>query len=220
MTGSGGRAPVRGLRALAAAALTLFAFAALAVFGGLGALRGPISASAHEYQYGTDPVTARVTTIQATCREFQADAAPHLAKVRYIVRSNGTIGGLNPSAIRYWTQIHAPASSFTVEVAQTETHPTFSTLFDLSDPANIRLHDAGCSDSTLPQTKSIAGDQATVAVTGATPGATYVLSVRYHTQPFLGKIAPNPSVVHYDFRTKVDGVFVDGDPNGLDFVKN
>jgi hypothetical protein len=200
--------------------MTLLAFAALAAFGGLGGLRGPLSASAHEYQYGADPVAARVTTIQETCREFQADAAPHLAKVRYSVRSDGKIGGLNPSAIRYWTQVHAPASSFTVEVAQTETHPSFSMLFDLSDPANIRLHDAGCSDSTLPQAKSIAGDQATVAVTGATPGATYVLSVRYHTQPFLGKLAPNPSAVHYDFRTKVNSVVVDGDANGLDLVKN
>jgi hypothetical protein len=220
MTGTGGRAQRRGMRAIAAAGMTLFAFAALAIFGGLGGVRGPISASAHEYQYGTEPVTARVTTIQATCREFQADEAPHLAKVRYIVRSDGKIGGLNPSAIRYWTQVHAPASSFTVEVAQTETHPTFSTLFDLSSADNIRLHGSGCLDSTLPQTKSIAGDQASVSVTGATPGETYVLSVRYQTQPFLGKHAPNPPVVHYDFQTKLNGALVDGDQNGLDLVRN
>lgn len=220
MSGTATRARERHLRILAAIAITLGAFAALAVFGGLGGLDGPLSASAHEYQYGADPVTARVTTIQETCRQFQADAAPELPKVRYSVRSDGKIGGLNPPAIRYWTQVHAPAANFTVQVAHTTTHPSFSTLFDLTDPANIRLHDAGCSDSTLPQTKSIAGDQATVAVTGATPGALYVLSVRYHTQPFLGKLAPNPSLVHYDFRTKVDGTVVDGDPNGLDLAKS
>lgn len=208
------------MRAIAAAATTLVAFAALAVFGGLGGLRGPISASAHEYQYGTEDVTARVTAIQPSCRDFRADAASELPKVRYVVRSDGKIGGVNPSAIRYWTQVHAPASTFTIQVAQTTTHPSFSILFDLSSADNIRLHDAGCADSTLPQTKSIGGDQATVAVTGATPGATYFLSVRYGTQPFLSKLAPNSPVVHYDFRTKVDGAVVDGDPNGLDFVKN
>jgi hypothetical protein len=210
----------RGLRVIAAAAVTLAAFAALVVFGGLGGISGPGSASAHEYQYGTDDVAARVTSIQPLCRDFRADAAPELAAVRYVVRSDGKIGGVNPSAIRYWTQVHAPAASFTIEVAQTTTHPSFPILFDLSSADNIRLHGSGCSDSTLPQAKSIAGEQARVAVTGAIPGGVYYLSVRYGTQPFLSKPAPSPTTVHYDFRTKVDGVVVDGDPNGLDLVKN
>ena len=213
------RAERRGLRAFAAVTITVAAFAVLAAFGGLGGLRGPLSASAHEYQYGTPDVNARVTTIQPICREFSSNAAAELSDVLYSVRSDGKIGGVRPSAIRYWTQVHAPAASFTIQVAQSVGHPTFATLFDLSSADNIRLHDAACGDSTLPQSKSIAGDQATVAVSGATPGAVYYLSVRYSTQPFLSKPAPNPSTAHYDFRTKVDGVVVDGDPNGLDLKK-
>jgi hypothetical protein len=209
----------QGLRAIGAATATLAAFVALAAFGGLAGIRGPLSASAHEYQYGIDEVIARVTAIQPSCRDFMADAAPQLPEVLYVVRSDGKIGGVRPSAIRYWTQVHAPAASFMVEVAQTTTHPSFPLLFDLSSTDQIRLHEGNCVDSTLPQTKSIAGDQARVTVSGATPGAFYVLSVRYGTQPFLSKLAPSPTTVHYDFRTKVDGVVVDGDPNGLDLKK-
>jgi hypothetical protein len=219
MSGTDGRAHGRGPRVFGAAAVTVGGFLALALFGGLGGLRGPLSASAHEYQYGTEDVAARVTAIQPSCTDFRADEAPGLSEVLYSVRSDGKIGGLRPSAIRYWTQLHAPAASFTVEVAQTRTHPSFSILFDLSSADNIRLHEANCRDSTLPQTKSIVGDQATVGVTGAIPGATYYLSVRYATQPFLSKLAPSPTTVRYDFRTKVDGVVVDGDPNGLDLKK-
>jgi hypothetical protein len=200
-------------------AITLAAFAALAVFGGLGGLQGPVSASAHEYQYGTNDVTARVTTIYPSCPDFRAGAAGELAEVVYVRRSDGKIGGVRPSAIRYWTQVHAPAASFTIEVAQFTSHPTFAILFDLSSTDQIRLHEASCADSALPQSKSIAGDQASVTVGGATPGAVYYLSVRYGTQPFLSKPAPNPTTAHYEFRTKVDGVVVDGDPNGLDLKK-
>ena len=208
------------VRPIAAAATAVAGFVALAAFGGLAGIGGPLSsASAHEYQYGPDDVTARVTSIQPICRDFRADAAPELPEVPYGVRSDGKIGGVSPSAIRYWTQVHAPAPSFTIGVAQTTTHASFSILFDLSSTDQIRLHDANCRDSALPQAKTIAGEQASVAVTGATPGAVYYLSVRYGTQPFLSKPAPSPTTVHYDFRTKVDGVVVDGDPNGLDFKK-
>jgi hypothetical protein len=219
MGGTDGRAQLRGLRVFSAAAVTVGGFLALALFGGLAGLRGPLSASAHEYQYGTEDVAARVTSIQPSCTDFRADVAPELSEVLYTVRSDGKIGGVRPSAIRYWTQVRAPAASFTVEVAQATTHASFSLLFDLSSTDNIRLHEATCRDSTLPQTKSIAGDQASVGVTGAVPGANYYLSVRYGTQPFLSKLAPSPTTVHYDFRTKVDGVVVDGDPNGLDLKK-
>jgi hypothetical protein len=136
--------------------------------------------------------------------------------VLYSVRSGGKIAGLAPWAIRYWTSVVAPAAGFTIEVAQTTTHPTFSTLFDVAHTDSIRLHDANCRDSTLASGLSIAGEQARLTVTGATPGATYFLSVRYGTQPFLGKPVPNPPVAHYDFQTKVNGALVDGDPNGLD----
>jgi hypothetical protein len=209
----------RAARPIAAAATALAGFVTLAAFGGLAGVGGSLSASAHEYQYGIEDVTARVTSIQPICRDFRADAAAELAEVLYVVRSDGKIGGVRPSSIRYWTQVRAPAASFTIEVAQTTTHGSFALLFDLSSTDQIRLHEGSCADSTLPQSKGIAGDQATVGVSGATPGAVYYLSVRYGIQPFLSKQAPNPTTVHYDFRTKVDGVVVDGDPNGLDLKK-
>jgi hypothetical protein len=200
-----------------AAALILGAFAALAAFGGLGGIQGPLSASAHEYQYGTNIVTARVTTIYPSCPDFRAGAAGELAEVVYVRRSDGKIGGVRPSNIRYWTQVHAPAPSFTIDVVQTSTQPSFP-LFDLPGTGNVRLHNAACQD-VAPTAIVVTDDQARVTVTGSAPGQVYYLSVRYGTQPFLSKPTPNPSTVHYDFRTLVDGVVVDGDPNGLDLKK-
>ncbi len=49
------------------------------------------------------------------------------------------------------------------------------------------------------------------------PGQVFYLSVRYGTQPFLGKAGPSPTTVHFD---EVDGVVVDGDPDGLDLAKS
>ena len=208
----------RGLRATAAVTITVASFGALAAFGGLGGLDGSLtSASAHEYQYGVDPVTARVTSIGPVCREFKADAAGELSEVLYSVRSDGKVGGVRPSAIRYWTQVHAPAASFAIDVVQTSTHAGFP-LFDLTSAGNVRLHDAACGDVT-PASIVVHDDQARVTVTGSAPGAVYFLSVRYGTQPFLSKLAPSPTTVHYDFGTKVDGAMVDGDPNGLNLKK-
>lgn len=209
----------RGLRTFAAAAVTVVAFAVLAVFGGLGGVTGSLtSASAHEYQYGTENVAARVTSIAPVCREFKAGTAAELVDVAYGVRSDGKIGRVNPSAIRYWTQVHAPAAGFTIDVVQTTTHLSFTHLFDLSSPTNVRLHDAACQDVS-PASIVVLDDQARVTVAGSAAGKVYYLSVRYGTQPFLSKPAPSPTTVHYDFRTKIDGVVVDGDPNGLDLKK-
>lgn len=203
--------------------VTASTFVALWAFDGFGGFLGLGPAVAHEYQYPPQyqygQGEARVTTIEPICRDFATGGAAQLPEVVYTVRRDGKIGGLDPWSIRYWTRVRAPAASFTIEVAQTTTHPTFRILFDLAQTGQIRLHEASCQDSTLPQSISFDDDQAKVTISGATPGAFYILSVRYGTQPFLSKRAPNPSTVHYDFQTKVNGALVDSDPNGLDLKK-
>jgi alpha-tubulin suppressor-like RCC1 family protein len=164
------------------------------------------------------PAVGRVTAVEPSCQDFAAGRAQELAQVLYTLRSNNRIGSLTPWNVRYWTQVVAPAASFTIEVAQSTTHPNFAQLFDLAHAGQVRLHDAGCRE-LAPASIAVIDGQARVEVAGATPGATYILSVRYGTQPFLGKPAPAPASVHYDFRTKLNGAVVGSDPNGLDLTR-
>jgi len=57
-------------------------------------------------------------------------------------------------------------------------------------------------------------------VTGATPGATYVLSVKYTPNSVVGSKAPNPTTVNYSFAMNFNnGSTVAGSTAGIPLVK-
>ena len=129
--------------------------------------------------------------------------------------------GTAPGVFFYYTTVTAPSSSFTIDIVQSETHATFSTLFSVQNISNIRLFNADCTISNLG-TFSISGansGQATIQVSGATAGQVFIVSVKYTTSTVVGQNVPDPTTVHYDFVTNVNGGQVDQDANGLDLKK-
>ncbi len=163
-----------------------------------------------------DDAAAVTTDVGTPCRDLDAGVAQELNELGYREK-RGLIGHAAPVDFVYWTRVLAPSPSFTVEVAQRTTHPTFSTLFD---ERRVRLFPAGCSPARrTAYTIADGGGETRLEITGATPGEYYVVSVKYSTQSLLGMPTPSPTTVHYDFETRVDGTLVDRDLTGLDLRK-
>lgn len=155
----------------------------------------------------------RVTHTGTTCGDFLA-GANDLTAAQYGVKG-GTINNVAPGVFFYYTSVIAPSTDFTIDIAQSETHATFGTLFDVQH-GQVRLYDADCANSSLARVTSTGG-QASLSISGATPGELLVVSVKYTTGTVVGQAAPTPSTVHYDFTTSVDGVAVASD--GIDLTK-
>ena len=128
-----------------------------------------------------------------------------------VVLRDGVISSISPGVFFYWTKVKAPSAAFTIEVAQAKDNPAFPFLPVLQ--GQVSPYDANCTrvasgDETSP-------GQATIPITGATPGKVYIVSVKYSLKALVGVAMPPGSGVHYDFRTMVNGVIVDSDPDGL-----
>lgn len=210
-------ARLRRIRILFAAALALASAAVFVVFAGGGA-SSTLHQYQYQYQYGPQVTVGLVTTIGTICPEFQAGRADELDAMTYRTRRGGVISGLDPWAFFYWTRVRAPATTFTVDILQSVSHPSYAILFGLGQTDQVQLLSEGCAD--LDSARSVSGGQARLTVTGAIPGRFYIVRARYLTRPLLGQPAPNPGTAHYDFETRVDGTLVDRDLNGLDLKPN
>jgi hypothetical protein len=205
-------ARLRQIRILFAAALALASAAVFVMFAGGGA-SSTLHQYQYQYQYGPQVPVGELTTIATICREFQDGEGDSLAVMRYKTRRGGIVSSLDPWAFYYWARVRAPATSFTVDIVQSLTHPSYTLLFGLAQLDQVQLLSEGSAD--LDSQRTAGQGQARVTVSGAIPGRFYIVRGRYLTRPLLGEPAPNPPVAHYDFRTMVDGVVVTGDPEGL-----
>lgn len=155
----------------------------------------------------------RVTHTGTTCADYLA-GANDLTTAQYGVKG-GKINNVAPGVFFYYTTVVAPSSDFTVDITQSETNPTFSTLLGIMNN-QVRVYDADCSDSSLA-TVTVSGGQVSLSVSGATPGEPLIVSVKYTTGTLPGQTAPTPSTIHYDFTTSVDDVAVASD--GVDVLR-
>jgi hypothetical protein len=167
----------------------------------------------------TNPVApAQLTDTTTTCSMFAGGGAPDLTRALYNARK-GTISSVAPGVFYYYSLVTAPASSFTIDVEQAETHPTFGTLFGVQQGSQVRLYKGDCTSPGVGSAVSVAGGQAHVSVTGATPGQAYIVSVKYSTSSVIGQPVPSPTTVHYTFATRVNGSVVAADADGFDLLR-
>jgi hypothetical protein len=159
----------------------------------------------------------QLTDAATSCETFVNGGALDGTEALYNVKK-GKINSVAPGVFFYYDAVVAPASSFAIDVLQTETHPTFSALFGVQQETQIRLYNGDCTAPSATYSVSGATGQAHVSVSGATPGQTFVVSVKYSGATLIGLTAPSPSTVHYGFATLIDGVTDDQDANGLDLT--
>ena len=82
----------------------------------------------------------------------------------------------------------------------------------------IDLYNTNCTNSNLG-ISSDGNGQAKIVVSGATVGQVFIVRVKYDPGTTVGTSVPNPTTVHYTWVTKVNGIQVDQDPNGVDLKK-
>ena len=150
-------------------------------------------------------VTGHIFPTATTCCSFSNGSAVELTNICYSftgTTANKTVDNAQPGVFFYYTSFKAPATSFRITVKQTKSHSGFKFFSSLQN--QIWLWGNDCSYKQV----GVGGSQAYINVTGATPGASYILSVKYDSKTISGStftssgFGPN---VKYDFEafTKV-----------------
>jgi hypothetical protein len=166
----------------------------------------------------------KIAPTQTTCQDFVSGTVMDLVAAEYQA-SAGLISNATPGVFFYYTKVTAPGPAcFTVDVKQAVNDAAFSPshLFEVQQaPATsqIKVYDANCTTSTLGTASVTSRGQVQVVVCGATAGAELIVSVKYETKSIVGLADPDPTALHYDFSTDVDGNTVDMDADGLNLVK-
>jgi hypothetical protein len=117
------------------------------------------------------------------------------------------VANVTPGVFFYWAFITAPSSSFTVEVEQISQSSGFK-LFRIVQANQAFVFRTGC-------TRQAAGiefspGQARINVTGATPGAQYIVSIKYDSKSVIGSPSAGNPIANYRFVTKINGSVASG----------
>ncbi|MBK5107311.1 MAG: hypothetical protein JJE12_04240, partial [Anaerolineales bacterium] len=161
----------------------------------------------------------RVLETGTTCEMYSDGTAIDLDEVIYnISRKDQVINNVAPGVFFYYTTFKSPGeAAFTVNVNQSNDGTAVFPNFTVQNASNVRLFNGDCSMPTVSY--SFGFDSGQVWLDFAepvTPGAVFILSVKYETNPVVGQPIPSPTTVHYDFETRIGGNLVDTDLQGLD----
>jgi hypothetical protein len=152
------------------------------------------------------PQTSKITPTSVTCSQFSKGGATDLVDTYYKVAS-GKISSVSPSGFNYFTKVYAPASSFPIQVRQTNDFGWNS--ISVSQIGQVVLYNYNCTKSTAQGTTTFdpATGTATIQVNNAVPANVYFLGVRYNAGSLVGAAASQPyPEVTYVHVTYVDGV--------------
>jgi VCBS repeat-containing protein len=161
-------------------------------------------------------ITGNIYPTSTTCNSYLGGAQP-LAQLCYSHRNN-KVSNITPGVFFYFTTITAPSASFCVDIVQTKSCASFS-FFAIQQGNQITLFNNSCTNAASG-TQTSTG-QGRVCITNATPGAQYVISVKYDSKsvqgsPFTGS-AP---VCQYNFESRINGSVVSGSQASISLTPN
>ncbi|MFV5686973.1 T9SS type A sorting domain-containing protein, partial [Flavobacterium sp. GB2R13] len=168
---------------------------------------------------------AHIFPTQTTCCNFSTGTVTQLSQVCYTASSpsNGQVTNAIPGVFFYYSNVVAPAANFTINVTQSN-DGDLNKLFSVQNVSNIRLFTQGCGTNVNFTASIVGGSEAKLVVTGATVGATYIISVKYDVKSIIGATiaGANPAST-YTFKsfTKVGAnaaVLVTGSTGIIDAV--
>jgi hypothetical protein len=153
------------------------------------------------------PPTGKITPTQTTCEQFRDGTNGDLTDEFYLARANKIVS-IAPGVFFYYSKITAPASSFTIEVKQSQTlnWKTIGTM-------QLILWDANCIKTAV--TGSSNNGTVTFNATGLTAGATYYVSVKYDPTTLVGQAVPGKPTNVYSFLTWINGSPVLTSPDAI-----
>ncbi|MFV8328359.1 T9SS type A sorting domain-containing protein [Flavobacterium sp. ZS1P14] len=129
---------------------------------------------------------AHIFPTQTTCCNFTTGTAPQLSQVCYTASSpsNGKVTNAIPGVFFYYSNVVAPAANFTINVTQSN-DGDLNKLFSVQNASNVRLFTQGCGTNVNFTASIVGGSEAKMVVTGATIGATYIISVKYDVKSII-----------------------------------
>ncbi|HEX7902712.1 MAG TPA: hypothetical protein VF487_02455 [Chitinophagaceae bacterium] len=145
---------------------------------------------------------------QTTCCNYITGTSFQLLTACYTpsAASNGSVSNAIPGVFFYYSKVVAPAANFTLDVTQFN-DGKLDKLFQVHQfdkLSQIRLFTEGCGTNVtfIPSTYND-GTQVRYMVTGATPGATYIISIKYNTKSIIGATYSGPAPIStYTFEAK------------------
>jgi hypothetical protein len=136
---------------------------------------------------------------QTTCQDF-AFGNPTPEPGLFAGIKQGKINNVSPGVVFYYTEVIAPAASFTIGITQTNNKQPFPDLL-VQQGNQITLYNADCT--IRANGISATGGTATISVTGATVGAKYIVGVKYDTSSPVGQSQSKLDVT-YTFGTTLN----------------
>jgi len=160
--------------------------------------------------------SAHIFPTSTTCNSYLSGAQP-LAQLCYAFRNN-KVSNITPGVFFYFATITAPSSSFCVDVVQTSSCPGFS-LFAIQQGNQITLFSNSCTNAASG-TQTSTG-QGRVCINNATPGAQYVISVKYDSKSVQGStFSGSAPVCQYNFESRINGTVVSGSQGSINLTPN
>ena len=123
---------------------------------------------------------------QTTCCNYVTGTATGLLNACTKL-SGRTINNAIPGVFFYYASVVAPSSSFTINVKQTN-DGDLNKLFTIQNSVQVRLTTGSCGSVSFAGSMLNGNTEAKYVVTGATPGATYIVSVKYDTKSIIGAV--------------------------------
>ena len=165
-------------------------------------------------KFGTTPVTSneaqatinqlattgKITPTNTTCQQFASGASGDLTSEFYTVKA-GKINSISPGVFFYYSQITAPASSFTIQVQQADILG-----WQKIGTMQLIIWDGNCVKTSVTGSFNPTSGTVTFNATDLTADATYYISVKYDPGSLVGQKVPGskPTDV-YTFITWING---------------
>ena len=159
--------------------------------------------------------TAGIFHTDVSCSDYRNDTGSKVGQLCYTTKSN-KVFNVTPGQFFYYSTVTAPSADFYVDVEQKKLCNGL-TLFGINQNNQISLNNANCT--IVARGKQISLGLGQVHIVNATPGAQYVLAVKYDSKTLIGSTFSGPAAVcQYTFETKINGQTVAS--SSIDLVPN
>ena len=162
-------------------------------------------------------ITSHIFPTQTTCCNFVTGTATGLTTACTKLSGRTVINAI-PGVFFYYSNVVAPSSNFVIVVKQSN-DGDLNKLFSIQNTQNVRLTTSACGSVTFTGSMINGNKDARYVVTGATPGATYVVSVKYDTKSIIEAVYTGPdNVSKYTFGSYVNNVLDNTSVGTIDAV--
>jgi hypothetical protein len=147
-----------------------------------------------------------------TCSNYNNNRGELVGQMCYSSNA-GMVKNVTPGMIYYYTKVVAPSASFCIDVLQSNSLSSFK-LMNIHQTNQITLTNISCYRVATGATVSVGNGR--ICVSNATPGAVYILSVKYEPKSIIGSTFNVTSpICLYGFESRINGSLVAGSQTSI-----